>query len=190
MSVAADADLESARKFAASYDFPTLVDAENALAKILGYRVIPNGYAFALDGVLLDEVVSGFDLLRDKDTTRDIVRSWLGLGPKPERHAPRPGLATSVHEALALFARGDALMKRGERREALATWHAAYLADPESFVVRKQIWRALYPERFGDPIDTEWQREQIRCERELGFGAANPTLPPPPGALTCDVTSA
>lgn len=179
MTVAAEADIAAARTFAAQYDFSTLVDTENALARVLGFRAIPNGYAFGPDGTLLDEVVASFDLLRDKDTTRDIVRSWLDLGAMPERQAPRAGVAISVPEALTLFADGEALMRAGDREQALARWHAAYLADPESFVVRKQIWRALHPERFGDPIDTDWQREQMKRERELGFSAANPGLPAP-----------
>lgn len=179
VTVAADADIDSARKFAAKYDFPTLVDRGNALARILGYRVIPNGYAFGPDGTLLDELVSAFDLIKEHDPTRDIVKSWLGLGAMPERRAPRPGIATSVPAALALFAEGESLLKTGARERALAKWHAAYLADPESFVVRTQIWRALNPDRFGDPIDLDWQREQIKRERDLGFGIANPGLPPP-----------
>ncbi len=66
-------------------------------------------------------------------------------------------------------------------RAHFAHWHAAYLLDPKSFVVRKQIWRALYPERFGEVIDVDWQRQQIAREDSLGFGPANPALPPPAG---------
>ena len=127
---------------------------------------------------LLDEVVSRFDLARYPET-RTIVREWMSGQPGGERTATRPDVATSVPAALALFAQGEEMLKRGERERALAKWHAAYLADPESFVVRKQIWRVLYPDRFGETIDLDWQRAQTAREKELGFAQANPSLPPP-----------
>ena len=81
-------------------------------------------------------------------------------------------------EALDLFAEGSRLMREGRRAEALAAWAKAFERDPKNFVIRKQIWRALYPGRFGDPIDLAWQKEQIAREDELGFTAANPRLSP------------
>lgn len=178
ITIAADTDYEAAKSFAAPFEFTTLFDTENALASILGFRVIPNGYAFGADGTLQDELVSRFEI-RDKGTTRDLVKYWLGQGPMPERNEARPEQLTSVPAGLALLAEGRALLIAGKRQEALATWHAAYLLDPESFVVRKEIWRALNPDRFGDPIDTAWQREQIQREKDQGFAAANPDLPAP-----------
>lgn len=67
-------------------------------------------------------------------------------------------------------------MRTGRRGEALALWTRAYERDPENFVIRKQIWRALYPERFGEPIDLAWQKGQIAREDDLGFREANPDL--------------
>lgn len=176
VTVSAEADIAAAAGFAGGLDFPTLVDTENRLAAILGYRVIPNGYLFARDGTLLDELVGDFDLRHP--TTRELVLSWLGRGAAPPRAAQTP-ITSSDADALALFAEGVELLADGDRELGLARWHRAYLAAPQSFVIRKQIWRALYPERFGDPIDTDWQRSQMACEKELGFGAANPALPRP-----------
>lgn len=67
-------------------------------------------------------------------------------------------------------------MRAGRRGEALALWTRAYEGDPLNFVIRKQIWRALYPERFGEPIDLAWQKRQIAREDDLGFREANPDL--------------
>lgn len=181
VTVAADAELGEARRHAAGLDFPTLVDTGNRLARVLRYRAIPNGYLFGPDGVLLDEQVTRFDLLREPGTL-DLVKGWLGRGPAVEKPTPRAGADDATARALELFALGDALRDRGERERALARWHAAYLLDPGSFVIRKQIWRALYPERFGERIDTEWQREQVAREDALGFGAANPALPAADGS--------
>lgn len=178
VSVAADAEVEQARRFAAGLDFLTLVDTTNELARLLRYRAIPNGYLFDRNGVLLDEKVTGFDLLREPTTTRELVRGWLGTGSRVAPTAPRPGIDSSDARALDLFAQGQALRERADERGGLARWHAAYLADPKSFVVRKQIWRELYPERFGERIDLDWQKEQIKREEEFGFSSANPALPP------------
>ncbi len=76
-----------------------------------------------------------------------------------------------------LFALGAVHLRAGRREEGLRLWHRAYLLDPANFLIRKQIWRELYPERFGDPIDLDWQKEQMAREQELGFSAANPRLP-------------
>lgn len=70
-------------------------------------------------------------------------------------------------------------MRAGRRDEAVARWTDAYEKDRGNLVIRKQIWRALYPERFGDPIDLAWQKEQIAREDLLGFRAANAGLPDP-----------
>ena len=61
--------------------------------------------------------------------------------------------------------------------DALAAWARAVEKDPKNFVIRKQIWRALYPERFGETLDLAWQKEQIARENAEGFAAANPDLP-------------
>ncbi len=136
----------------------------------MGFRAIPNGYAFDREGMLIGERVTGFDIRRDE--TRELVRSWLA-----RRRGERVVPSAEGGDAMALFARGTAALHAGRREEALALWHRAYAADPANLVIRKQIWRALYPERFGDPIDTAWQREQTKREDGLGFAAANPTLP-------------
>ena len=179
VTVAADSDLAATRQFAERHDFPTLVDTENRLARILGYRAIPNGYVFGPDGALLDVKVTNFDLRREGPATLGIVRGWLGRAPITEKLATRPGMNSAIPAALELFAQGDRLLQAGRRDAGLARWHAAFLADPASMVVRKQIWRELYPDRFGELIDLEWQKQQVARENEIGFGAANPSLPAP-----------
>jgi hypothetical protein len=39
--------------------------------------------------------------------------------------------------------------------------------DPDNLVIRKQLWRADHPERFGEVIDGDWQRQQLAREREV-----------------------
>lgn len=142
----------------------------------------------------------GFDIR--KEETRALVQSWLAASGGDGRvlaagtDALDPGDAAVAAGALAeagaaygralgdrredpraLFALGTVHLRAGRVAEALRLWHRAYLLDPSNFLVRKQIWRMLYPERFGDPIDLDWQKEQMQREAELGFSAANPRLP-------------
>jgi hypothetical protein len=174
--VSAEADIAAAKRFSEHFDFPTLVDTENRLAAVFGYRVIPNGYLYAADGILLNEVMADFDI-RDQRIA-DLVRGWLAADVAASRKSFGRVVTDADSRALELFAEGTKLLEQGQRQRGLARWHAAHLADPKSFVISEQIWRALYPERFGDPIDIDWQDVQIRRERELGFGVANPSMPP------------
>ena len=172
MTVAADADPERAGLFADRVGLTTLVDTENELARVFGYRAIPNGFAFDPDGRLIGSKITGFDI---RDTaTRELVESWIA--PRTVIIELEPTATEASTEALDLFAEGSRLMRDGRRDEALAAWARAFAKDPKNFVIRKQIWRALYPDRFGDPIDLAWQKEQIAREDAVGFGAANPTL--------------
>ncbi len=171
MTVAADADVERAALFAQRISVPTLVDTRNDLARLFGYRAIPNGFAFGRDGTLIGSKIAAFEI-RDQ-ATRDLVETWVSTkGPAGDAtplQEPSP-------EALDLFAEGSRLMREGRRDEALAAWARAFEKDPKNFVIRKQIWRSLYPDRFGDPIDLAWHKEQIAREDEIGFRAANPAL--------------
>jgi tetratricopeptide (TPR) repeat protein len=134
---------------------------------VFGYRAIPNGFAFSRDGTLIGSKITGFDVR--EAPTRDVIEGWLAN--------KAPGMLEAAREpagdALDLFADGSRLMREGRRDEALSLWAQAYEQDPGNFVIRKQIWRALYPERFGDPIDMAWQKEQMAREAQLGFRRAN-----------------
>lgn len=174
--MAIDAEPTIAARFASGLGFPTLVDPGGALARALRFRAIPNGFAFTSQGALIGEKLGGFDI-REGETV-SLLASWLSRSPLAATEASRATGDASTALAQQLFAAGMELRRRGERERALAAWHAAHLRDPRSLVIRKQIWRALYPERFGDPIDMAWQEEQIGREDRMGFGAANPALPP------------
>ncbi len=65
-------------------------------------------------------------------------------------------------------------MLRGDSRGAAELWRRASELDQDDFVIRKQLWRALHPDRFGERLDLEWQQEQMKREDEVGRGAANP----------------
>jgi tetratricopeptide (TPR) repeat protein len=81
---------------------------------------------------------------------------------------------TEIEEATRLlpdsgaahFNLGTALLALERREEALQAFEKALKLDRENYVVRKQIWLIRYPERFHPTIDWNWQRDQLRKERE------------------------
>ena len=149
------------------------MDTENALARIFGYRAIPNGFAFSRAGELIGSKITGFDIR--EAATRELIEEWMGEKPFMRAEATTAAVEPSA-DALELFAEGSRLMRADRRDDAVILWTRAYEKDPKNLVIRKQIWRALYPERFGDPIDLAWQKEQIAREDSVGFRAANPKI--------------
>lgn len=66
------------------------------------------------------------------------------------------------------------LLNQGRIAEALERWFQALEGDPENWIVRKQVWQVLYPERFDPTVDYAWQREHRAKEDAEGIRAANP----------------
>lgn len=64
----------------------------------------------------------------------------------------------------APFALGAVLRRQGRLADAVTCWRTALALDPANFTVRKQIWLAEHPERFGERIDFAWQKEQLARE--------------------------
>ena len=95
---------------------------------------------------------------------------------QPGARAADTGSAAALsEEAARLFREGAALYKKGARQEAAARWRRAVALQPENFLIRKQLWRALHPERFGETLDLDWQKEQLAREKAEGIEAANPS---------------
>ncbi|MAG36682.1 MAG: hypothetical protein CL878_10645 [Dehalococcoidia bacterium] len=66
------------------------------------------------------------------------------------------------------------LRNRGAIEEAATAWRKALRYDPDNFVIRKQIWALLNPERFSEQIDYAWQREQLARERAAEAAECGP----------------
>ncbi len=92
-------------------------------------------------------------------------------GPAPEIATPYVLGAVERELVEARLRLGRLLDQLGRREEAVEEWRAASRYDPENYIIRKQIWVALYPERFYPRIDWDWQQEQLRREREAEIAA-------------------
>ncbi|MBX3118554.1 MAG: hypothetical protein KF784_05785 [Fimbriimonadaceae bacterium] len=66
----------------------------------------------------------------------------------------------------AQFTYGSALLATGDKTNATIHFKQALRYDRDNFVIRKQIWMVEHPERFHPEIDWNWQREQLKKEKE------------------------
>jgi hypothetical protein len=148
-----------------------VVDAANVLGEAFGYKAIPNGVLLDERGVLRYRKLGGFSVERAEDVAA--VERLLGAAapdrsavPAPAGTAP-PGAADDAGRTTALR-RGLDRLRVGDREGALAAWRTALAADPDNYVVRKQIWVVEHPERFYPTIDWAWQKAQLARERAAG----------------------
>ena len=141
--------------------FTTLVDQENRLGEMFGFKLIPNGILIDEQGVIRYMKQGGFDI-RNADT-EDIVDRWA-VGSDIDEPTPVADLedhADGRTESMKLFREGLRLYQRGDLDPAVASWREALAMDPGNYIIRKQIWAVENPDRFytGD-VDYAWQREQ------------------------------
>jgi hypothetical protein len=135
--------------------FPVLVDRESALARELGFRIVPTGFFVDSEGVVRYRHVNDFDV-GDPRVRWNLDRFLAG--EETEEPAEEDRMSP---EALELFARGVSVYAEGKADEALALWRDALALDPDNFVIRSQIWAVEHPDRFYPAVDREWQELQL-----------------------------
>ena len=145
--------------------FPTLVDQDGVLPRRWGFKAIPNAWVIDEASVLRYQKLGGFHITRQED--RAAVLAALALPPSTE------ALAGSGESLDSGFEEGVRLLNQGRTAEALERWFQALEGDPENWIIRKQVWQTLYPERFNPTVDYAWQRQQRAKEDAGGMRAAN-----------------
>ncbi len=167
VTVAVDAQgAEKARPYLerANATYTTLVDEENLLSQMFGFKAVPNGLLIDEQGVLHYRKFGGFDIRNQEFSS--LLEEWA-KNPSPEWLAERmqeDTLGGPDHEAvIAHFQRGLEHYRNGNVQEALVEWKKGRDLEPDNWVVRKQIWAVEHPERFYDgDVDSAWQKEQIQ----------------------------
>ena len=147
------------RSFAeeAGATYPVLVDRENILGELFGFKVVPNVFIVDEAGVLRYQYVGGFSI--KKPEVREELTRVLGQRfDQPSQPAPP---RTPFGASAGLFAQGVRHYRAGRTAEAIEAWRQAWQLDPENFVIRKQIWAVAAPERFYPRIDFDWQKERL-----------------------------
>ena len=139
---------------------------------MLDFRVVPNGVLVDEDGVIRYAKYGGFSIDKPEDVAA-VERFLAGENPgeSPAHDGPYQ-LSGATQELVQTKLRlGHALRDLGRADEAIAVWTEALHRDPENLVIRKQIWSEKYPEKFHPEIDWDWQREQLKQEREEEIAA-------------------
>ena len=146
----------------ANATFTTVVDEENLLGQLYGFKAIPNGFLIDEQGIVRYKKLGGFDIRRAE--TSKIVQEWASSSGQFE--APEvsdAGLLSPDHsQANAHFRKGWELYRQGNVKDALVEWRKGVELEPDNWIIRKQIWAVENPDRFYAPsVDYDWQKEQI-----------------------------
>jgi len=174
ISVAVDGQgARAARRWvqASGATYPTLVDSQNTLGALVDARAIPNGIFLDEQGVVRYLKLGGFsvDELADVAAIKGLLHGGTIEAPRV-RPDDAAAPAEDVARSHALFAAGALLLEQGQPEQAVERWQEALALDPDSWIIRKQIWAVRYPERFHPTIDWAWQREQVVRERGYPSG--------------------
>ena len=153
---------EKARPYVdkAGATFKTVVDEENLLGQLYGFKAIPNGFLIDEQGVVRYKKLGGFDIR--KAETSAVVKEWAaGSDLSGSVGDPDAEPGSELSESNALLRQGLELYRRGEVAEAIAVWRKGISLDPANYILRKQVWAVENPDKFyeGD-IDYGWQKEQ------------------------------
>lgn len=148
----------------AGAEFTTVVDADNHLAGIFGFRAIPNGILIDEQGVLRYTRFGGFDIRKPECAA--VIERFVATGEVVADETvaaatTAPGVTTLDH-----FHRGLALYRAGDLEGAAAIWREGVVLEPDHWNMRKQLWALENPDRFYDgDVDYAWQKEQIEAGR-------------------------
>ena len=155
----------------AQAEFPTIVDAGNVFGALLGFKVIPNGVLLDPEGVIRYAKLGGFEVSHAADVAA-VEAAMQAPSTAPPTTTTAPDLTRAQQDRVAMLLReGTQQIATGHRNAGLASWRAALEIDPANFVIRKQLWRADHPERFGEVIDFDWQG--AACAGGAAIGASS-----------------
>ncbi len=181
VSVAVDTQgAEAARPWTerAGATFPTVIDRDNSLAALYDYKLIPNGIFLDETGIIRYRKFGGFQAenAADVDAIQRLIDGEVEEIALEAKAAPYQLGVTERALVNTRMRLGAELFARGGRTEAVAEWTQALHLDPENLTIRKQIWMAVYPEKFHPTIDFAWQQGQLAREREaeLALGICGP----------------
>lgn len=150
----------------AGAQFPTVIDADNQFGAVLGFKAIPNGVVLDRQGIIRYAKFGGFEVNRPEDLQAVESAMQPSAGPVAESDNGKELKGADQERVAALLRDGTAKLHAGDREAGLTAWRAALRLDPDNLVIRKQLWRADHPERFGEEIDAGWQKDQLTLERQ------------------------
>ena len=149
----------------AKASYPNVVDAENVLGLLFGFKAVPNALFIDEAGIIRYTKFGGFDI-RNPEYRQ--LADGFATSPSLAALKTEAEVASGFesNEALALFRTGLAEYKAGNSDAALQEWRQAAALEPDNWIIRKQVWAIENPERFySGAVDFAWQKEQIAQDR-------------------------
>jgi len=149
-------------------EYPVLLDADNTLAEIFGFKAIPNGVLLDEGGRLLWAEFSHCNV-EDKNQIEGLKEAiQVGQSAEAVTAAEEEGeLGKALRQAAkALYNLGQEFLVKGNTQKAIEAWQEALRYEPDSYLIRKQIWALRNPERFHPTVDYDWQRQQLERETQ------------------------
>ncbi|WP_053362318.1 redoxin domain-containing protein [Bacillus sp. FJAT-27251] len=160
---------EVVKPYTADKSFTTVVDAENSLANLFGFKIVPNGIFIDKEGTIR-LLKQGFHVTNQDhvDAVKKLIRGEVEKVELEDQYYTPSNAPGSLELQLAQtkFKLAMEYSKRGDKEAALKELDEALLLDPDNFLIRKQRWYIRHPEKFSPTIDVEWQQQTLREEKE------------------------
>lgn len=168
LSVAVDGQgAEVARPYIEGTTFATVVDTNNTLVNMFGFKVVPNGIFLDEEGTIrmIKEGFSVNDSNHVKAVEQLLNKQVETVEFNDEKTTTKPS-GLELQLAQTKFKLGMEYAKQDKKEEALKELDDAILLDPDNFTIRKQRWYIRFPEKFGQEIDFDWQKAQLEKEKK------------------------
>jgi hypothetical protein len=145
---------------AARFTHTALIDATCELSRVWGVKQVPFAVVADAAGVVR--------LTGDTADEPFLAQALASLPKKPEAPPPDPKQEHAFVRFEFLLQSCTNLLTRARKEDALAALQQAMDCDPQSFLVRKQMWAIAHPERFyKGAIDFAWQKTQEDATRSV-----------------------
>ncbi|WP_308314742.1 tetratricopeptide repeat protein [Bacillus sp. V3-13] len=156
------------RRYTENTSFQTVVDSENQLSNLFGFKIVPNGIFVDYDGTIR-LIKEGFHVTNEEHilAVEKLIHNQVeSIELKDTYYVHRKQLnELELSLAQTKFKLGMAYASAGKHDEALKELDEALQLDPDNFLIRKQRWYIRFPEKFTPVIDIEWQKTQLEKER-------------------------
>ena len=145
------------------------MDKHNEVGKAYRLKYVPVAIIVDAQGRLVRPV--GAVNIGD-EAFRAELESWartarIPAGWRASEAAAIRELTLAEREADARFQLALVLLEAQRRPEAIEQLRLAVQADPENWLIRKQMWAIETPEAFYEgPVDYTWQKAQQQREAE------------------------
>jgi hypothetical protein len=160
--------VEVVKPYAADKTFTTVVDSENVLANLFGFKIVPNGIFIDKQGIIR-LIKQGFSVANPEhlEAVEKLISGAVDQVVLDGEYYNPTNNVTDIEKQLSQtkFKLGMEYSKNGKKEEALKELDEALLLDTDNFLIRKQRWYIRNPEKFSPTIDIEWQQKQLEKEK-------------------------